>query len=520
MKVPYLLSLLIWLPIFGALLIAALAKLNVKDTPLKWLGLICSLLILALCVPLYLGFDASSASMQFVENARWINMLNAYYALGVDGISVLFIMLTAFTNLIIMLSAWHKVHSRVADYMVIFLLATGITNAIFAAQDALLFYVFWEASMIPLYLGLGIWGMGRRNYAALKFFLFNFLGSLMMLLAFIALYFISGSFSIEQWANLSLIGIIQNWVFVGLFIAFAVKIPMWPVHTWFADIHEQAPPGGTIILSALMLKLGAYGFLRLNLPLVPEISHSLVMLVVILSLFAIVYVGFASIAQKDMRRLIAYSSISHMGIATLGIFMVLLIVVQNANYGAFTSHADALLSLQGAVFQLIAHAFASGALFVMVMMLFERFHSCKISNVEGLAKTMPIFAFFFIIFAMANVGLPGTTGFVGEFLVIIAALNGNFWVALLAAFTLILSPAYMLWWVKRSIFGVGGRTKVVQDIRGMEILMLILLAAPVIILGVYPEPILNLSYAANAHIVDVVMHKLTAVPVMTNKVAI
>jgi NADH-quinone oxidoreductase subunit M len=508
MTVPHLLSIFIWLPILGAALVSFLAKF-VSERAVKWTGLVLALIILGLCVPLYLNFDAANGNMQFVENYSWIKMLNAHYALGADGISVLFIILTAFTNLIMVLSAWRYVQTRVAEYMAIFLLATGITNAIFAAQDGLLFYVFWEASMIPLYLGLGLWGGEKRNHAALKFFLFNFLGSLMMLLSFVALYFISGSFSFAEWLNLPLIGLMQNWLFLGLFIAFAVKIPMWPLHTWFADIHEQAPLGGSIVLSALMLKLGAYGLLRLNLPMVPGISHGLVMTVVILSLMAIVYVAFACIAQKDMRRLVAYASISHMGIATLGIFMVLLIVIAKASAVDFTVHTDALLSLQGAVFQLIAHAFASGALLVMTMILLERFRSSRILNVEGLAKTMPMFAFFFVLFAMSNVGLPGTTGFVGEFLVILAALNGNFWIALVAAFTLILSPAYMLWWVKRSIFGVPAGNKVVKDIHGIEILILVLLALPVLILGVYPAWILNLSAAANAHIVDIVLHKLT-----------
>jgi NADH-quinone oxidoreductase subunit M len=511
----HLLSLLIWVPIASALLLLLLQKIFGARSWLKWIGLSCALLILVLCVPLYMCFDSSSAALQFSEHASWISALNIHYTLGVDGISVLFIILTAFTNLIIILSAWRYITKRVAEYMAIFLLATGITNGVFAAQDAILFYLFWEASMVPIYLGLGMWGMERRNYAALKFFLLNLLGSLCMLLAFIYFYFISNSFCFSDWNAWVLPRLIQDGLFVGLFVAFAVKMPMWPLHTWFADMHEQAPPGGSIVLAALMLKLGAYGFLRLNLPIVPGIDQGLMMTVIVLSLLAVVYVGFASIAQKDMKRLIAYSSISHMGIATLGIFMVLMIVMHHLVNANFNMHTDALLSLQGAVFQLIAHAFAAGGLFVMVAMLYERFHSSKISNVVGLAKSMPMFAFFFVLFAMANVGLPGTTGFVGEFLVILAALGGNFWIAFIAAFTLILSPAYMLWWVKRSIFGAVPRhAPVVQDIQGIEILLLVLLAVPVIIFGVYPAPILNLSYAANAHIVDMVMAKLpVAVPV-------
>lgn len=508
----HLLSILIWFPIASAFLIAVLQKLTKCNYMAKGLGLISALVLLALAVLLYLWFDASNGNLQLLENYRWISVFNIHYALGVDGISVLFILLTIFTNFIMMLSAWRYMRERAAQYIAIFLLATGVTNGVFAAQDGILFYLFWEASMIPLYLGLGMWGGERKNYAALKFFLFNLLGSLFMLIAFVYFYLVSGSFDFSDWFNVSTIGIVQDWLFLALFVAFAVKMPMWPLHTWFADIHESAPPGGTIILSALMLKLGAYGFLRLNLPLVPGINEALMMTVIILSLIAIVYVGFACIAQTDMKRLIAYSSISHMGIATLGIFMVLLIVFHNVGSAQFSVGADALLGLQGAVFQMIAHAFASGALFIMVMVLFERFNSSKISHVVGLAKTMPMFAFFFVVFAMANVGLPGTTGFVGEFLVVLSALNGNFWVALVAAFTLVLSPAYMLWWVKRSIFGVASENVVkVADIHGMEILLLVLLGVPVIVFGVYPAPILNLAYAANAHIVAVVMHKMSLV---------
>lgn len=508
--VQHLLSILIWLPIFGAFVLLLLQKLTHRDLLVKCLGFIFALLILGLCVPLYLGFDLSSPQLQFVEHYHWIRLLNIHYALGVDGISVLFIMLTAFTNVIMMLSVWRYMQTRVAEYMAIFLLATGITNGVFLAQDGILFYLFWEASMIPIYLGLGMWGMERKSYAALKFFLFNLLGSLCMLIAFVCFYLISGSFDFDQWLHFSIMGVAQDWLFLALFVAFAVKMPMWPLHTWFADVTEAAPPGGGIILSALMVKLAAYGFLRLNLPLVPAVNEGIMMMVVILSLLAIVYVGFASIAQTDMKRLIAYSSISHMGIATLGIFMVLIIIGHNVGTAQFPVTSDALLSLQGAVFQVIAHAFASGALLVMVMILFERFNSSKISSVMGLARTMPKFAFFFVLFALANVGLPGTTGFVGEFLVILAALNGNFWVALIAALTMILSPAYMLWWVKRNIFGVVSANAVkVQDIHGVEILILVLLAVPVIVFGVYPAPLLNLSSMANLHIVEILMHKLT-----------
>ena len=509
MLTQHLLSLLIWVPILGALFLLLLELAKIRPSVIKRVGLGISLLALGLCIPLYLGFDASNYQMQWVENYTWMGALNVHYALGVDGISVLFILLTCFTNLVMVLSVWQHAKEKIAQHLALFLLATGITNGVFAAQDALLYYVFWEASMLPIYLGLGLWGAEHRNYAALKFFLFNFLGSLMMLLAFVYLYFQEGSFSFSAWQNLHLSALAENWIFLSFVAAFATKMPMWPLHTWFADIHEQAPPGGSIVLGALMLKLGAYGFLRLNLPLTAGVSQNLVALLIILALVAIVYVGLASIAQKDMKRLIAYSSISHMGIATLGIFMVLLLIGHNLQSTTFTSHSAALLSLQGAVFQMVSHAFASGALFIMVAMLYERFRSNKIEHVEGLAKTMPHFAVFFVLFALANVGLPGTTGFVGEFLVLLAAVQGSFWVAFMAAFTLVLSPAYMLWWVKRSIFGTAPETNVkIKDIAPLEIFTLTLLAVPVVLLGIYPEPLLHLSYAANAHLVDLAAQKV------------
>ncbi len=501
----HLLSLLIWLPMLFGVILLGVGRVVRAPGVIKGLGILFSLGIIALCVPLYVHFNASLSIPQFTELHPWIGPLNAYYALGVDGISVLFILLTAFTNLIMVLSVLKHKEENLSQYLAVLLFATGISNGLFAAQDALLFYMFWEASMIPILLGIGIWGGERRSPAALKFFLFNMLGSLMLLIALVYLYLISGTFNFTAWQSLPLTMHVEDWLFLAFFAAFAVKMPMWPLHTWFADLHAEAPVGGTIALSTLMLKTGVYGFLRFSLPMTAGAHHSLVLLLVILALIAIVYVGLAAVAQKDMKRLVAYSSVSHMGIVTLGIFMVMLIVSEN---GAtlMSSNTAAVLSLQGALFQMLTHAFASGGLFLLVMMLGERFGSSQIQDYQGLAKTMPVLAFFFVVFSMANVGLPGTAGFIGEFFVILAALHANFWFAALAACTLVVSPAYMLWLVKRVIFGevregsiiAGGRLSCIEWI------IMILLTAPVLYFGFDPHPVLHLSYAASTHLVSLV----------------
>ncbi len=530
----HLLSILIWLPMLSGMLILVLGRLHCSAAVLKSLGLLASVVILGFCIPLYQHFDVSVDTLQLTEYHHWIPLLNSHYSLGVNGISLLFILLTCFTNLIIVLSAWSHNKEKVAEYLAIFLFSTGLLNGIFAAEDALLFYFFWEASMLPIFLGIGVWGGERRSHAAMKFFLYNLLGSLLLLLTFIYLYLRSASFDINTWQTLVLTQRQEDWIFLGLFAAFAVKMPMWPFHTWFADLFAEAPAGGAIALAVLMLKNGAYGFLRFNLPLTPAIHPGLVWVMVVLALIAIVYVGFASIVQKDMKRLIAYSSISHMGIVMLGIFMVMMIMGEHTS-ASETAHAAAVLSLQGAIFQMLSHAFASGGLFILVALLAARCGSSLISDYQGLAKTMPVLAAFFVLFCMANVGLPGTSGFIGEFFVILAAMHANFWVAFVAALTLIVSPAYMLWLVKRVIFGetsgtdfasAGGllmrvpqRSEDVSEqavnlpqtqslgsgLSWSEWLMMILLAVPVVYFGVYPHFILNLSDAASTNLVNIVM---------------
>ena len=507
-----LLSLLIWVPIIGGVLVLASGNQDERPNLTRWLALGVALITLALCVPLYLNFNTSLWQMQFTEIAPWIPQFNINYALGADGISVLFIILTCFTNLIVILAGWHHVDRKIAQYFAIFLVSTGITNGAFCATDALLFYVFYEASMIPMFLGIGIWGAERRSYAALKFFLYTFLGSIFLLLAFLFLYTKSGNFSIQDFIQLKLTEHEQDLIFLAFLVAFGVKIPMWPIHTWLPDAHTEAPAGGSVVLAALMLKLGAYGFVRFSLPIVPGVHQDLDWLLIGLSLIAIVYVGIACIVQTDMKRLIAYSSISHMGLVTLGIFMTFMIVGQTAGH-QFASYEDAVMGVQGAVFQMIAHAFSSGALFIGVGFLYHRYGSRFIRDYQGIAHAMPIFAAFYMLFAMANVGLPGTSGFVGEFMIVVAAFKASVWIALLAGLTLVIAPAYTLWMYKRVLFGElksDFNTRVAQDIKGVDILVFVLLALPIILFGVYPDFILNLSQSASTHFVTHVMGRVSA----------
>lgn len=501
-----LLSCLIWVPIIGGLVVLAIGSNDARANVTRTVALIFALVTMALCIPLYIGFDASSYQMQFVESLNWIAPLHIKYSLGVDGISVLFIMLGCFCNVVIILASLRSINTKVAQYMAIFLISTGISNGVFAATDSMLFYFFFEASMIPMFLGIGIWGGKRRAYAAMKFFLFTFAGSIFMLLAFLFLHSKGQTFNIQAFQNLNITRVEDDWIFLAFLAAFAVKIPMWPVHTWLPNAHTEAPAGGSVILAALMLKMGAYGFVRFSLPIVPGVHQWLDWLLISLSLVAIVYVGFASIAQKDLKQLIAYSSVSHMGIVTLGIFMVFMIVGENHDV------AEATVAVQGAIFQMIAHAFSSGALFIGVGYIYDRYQSRLISDYRGLVHAMPIFASFYMLFAMANVGLPGTSGFVGEFMVLIAAFKANVWVALAAALTLILAPAYTLWMYKRVLFGEAKSETFTKenDIHFNEILVFVLLATPVIWFGVYPEAILNLSHASTMHFVEHVMSRIPA----------
>ncbi|MHB9103062.1 MAG: NADH-quinone oxidoreductase subunit M [Sulfuricella sp.] len=436
------------------------------------LALIGALAGFALSLPLYTQFDNLQAGMQFIEISPWIETFRVTYHLGVDGISVLFILLTSFTTVLVVIAGWKIIEKRVAQYMAAFLFMSGLMNGVFAALDAVLFYVFWEAMLIPMFLIIGIWGGPNRVYAAVKFFLYTLLGSLLMLVAFIYLYTKGGTFEILDFHRLPLTLTEQILIFFAFFMAFAVKVPMWPVHTWLPDAHVEAPTGGSVVLAAIMLKMGAYGFLRLSLPIVPDASHALSGFMITLSLIAVVYIGLVALAQTDMKKLIAYSSISHMGFVTLGFFIF------NA-YG-----------IEGALVQMISHGFISAAMFLSVGVLYDRMHSRMIADYGGVANKMPIFAAFFVLFAMANSGLPGTSGFVGEFMVIMGAVKANFWYAFLAAATLIFGAAYTLWMVKRVVFGAVANDHVehLKDISPREFLVLGLLAVAVLGMGLYPLP--------------------------------
>ena len=466
-----LLSLVVWVPIAAG--VAVLATGSDRNAGLaRVLALIGALAGFALSLPLYTQFDTLQAGMQFVEISPWIETFKVTYHLGVDGISVLFILLTSFTTVLVVIAGWKVIEKRVAQYMAAFLFMSGLMNGVFAALDAVLFYVFWEAMLIPMFLIIGIWGGPNRVYAAVKFFLYTLLGSLLMLVAFIYLYTKGGTFEILDFHRLPLTLTEQILIFFAFFMAFAVKVPMWPVHTWLPDAHVEAPTGGSVVLAAIMLKMGAYGFLRLSLPIVPDASHALSGFMITLSLIAVVYIGLVALAQTDMKKLIAYSSISHMGFVTLGIFIF------NA-YG-----------IEGALVQMISHGFISAALFLCVGVLYDRMHSRMIADYGGVANRMPVFAAFFVLFAMANSGLPATSGFVGEFMVIMGAVKANFWYAFLAAATLIFGAAYTLWMVKRVIFGAVANDHVehLKDVSPREFLVLGLLAVAVLGMGLYPLP--------------------------------
>jgi NADH-quinone oxidoreductase subunit M len=491
-----LLSILIWMPIATGLAILLLGERNIVAA--RWVALAGSLAVLVLSVPLWNHFDTTTAALQFTEKLPWIPRFNAYYALGVDGISMPLVVLTALMTVPVVIAAWSVITTRAAQYFAAFLIMEGLMVGVFAASDALLFYFFWEAMLIPMFLIIGIWGGPRRVYATLKFFLYTFLGSVFMLTALIYMYVRGHSYSIADLQALPLTLVEQRWIFIAFFLAFAVKVPMWPVHTWLPDAHVEAPTGGSVILAAIMLKMGGYGFLRFSLPVAPDASRELDLIVIALSLIAVVYIGLVAIVQQDMKKLIAYSSIAHMGFVTLGAFGIYEVV---RNTG---SSSGAGMGLDGAMVQMISHGLISGALFLCVGVLYDRMHSRQIADYGGVINTMPVFAAFMVLFALANTGVPGTSGFVGEFLVIIASFRASVWYAVLAALTLILGAAYTLWLVKRVVFGpvMSPRVAALTDLNGREFLVLAALAIAVIAVGVWPAPLLKVLQPSVHHLLD------------------
>jgi NADH-quinone oxidoreductase subunit M len=489
-----LLSLLIWLPIAAGVGVLLLGDRNIVIG--RWLALGASLATLALAVPLWSQFDTTTADLQFTQLLPWIPRFKAFYALGVDGISLPLIVLTAFMTVPVVIAGWTVIETRAAQYYAAFLIMEGLMIGVFAATDALLFYFFWEAMLIPMFLIIGIWGGPRRVYATIKFFLYTFLGSVFMLAALIYMYVKGGDYSIASFQALPLSLIEQRWIFAAFMLAFAVKVPMWPVHTWLPDAHVEAPTGGSVILAAIMLKMGGYGFLRFSLPVTPDASRELDLLVIALSLIAVIYIGYVALVQPDMKKLIAYSSISHMGFVTLGAF-VMYEIVRNTG-----SLQGAGMGVDGAMVQMVSHGLISGALFLCVGVLYDRLHSRQIADYGGVVNTMPAFAAFMVLFALANTGLPGTSGFVGEFLVIIASFRASFWYSALAATTLMLSAAYTLWLVKRVVFGpvVSPRVEALEDLNGREYVVLGALAVAVLLVGVWPAPLLKVLQPTVHHL--------------------
>jgi NADH-quinone oxidoreductase subunit M len=442
-------------------------------------------------IGLFTDFDNSTHLMQFTEKSSWISHFDIYYHIGVDGISMPLIILTTFSTILVIIAGWEVISKRVAHYMAAFLMMEGLIIGVFSSLDAVLFYAFWEASLIPMLLIIGIWGGDNRVYAAIKFFLYTFLGSVFMLISLIYMYNKGGSFSILEMHELDLSLLEQSWIFWAFFMAFAVKVPMFPVHTWLPDAHVQAPTGGSVILAAIMLKMGGYGFFRFSLPITPDASLEFSEVVIVLSLIAIVYIGFVALVQRDMKKLIAYSSISHMGFVTLGVFALFLAYRPESTEGA-------MLGLEGAMIQMISHGFISAAMFLVVGVLYDRLHSREISTYGGVINTMPKFTGFAVLFAMANAGLPATSGFVGEFMVILGAVQANIWYAVLASLTLILGAAYTLWMVKRVFWGpiTNDDVKTLKDINGREFGILAVLALAVLVMGLYPQPIIEVMHAS------------------------
>jgi NADH-quinone oxidoreductase subunit M len=483
---PYL-SLAIWLPVVFGILVLALGR---DDNPAmtRGISLIGSIISFLATLPLVQHFDNAAHGMQFVEKAPWIDRFNILYYLGIDGLSLWFIPLTALITVIVVIAGWEVIEKRVSQYMGSFLILSGLMIGVFSALDGMLFYVFFEATLIPMFIIIGVWGGSNRVYAAVKFFLYTFLGSLLMLVALIYLYLKSGSsFDILAWQKLPLPLNSQVLIFLSFLMAFAVKVPMWPVHTWLPDAHVEAPTGGSVVLAAIMLKLGAYGFLRFSLPITPDASHYLAGFIITLSLIAVIYIGLVAMVQADMKKLVAYSSIAHMGFVTLGFF-------------TFND-----MSVQGGIVQMISHGFVSGAMFLCIGVLYDRMHSRQIADYGGVVNTMPRFAALFVLFSLANCGLPATSGFVGEFMVILGAVKFNFWIGLLAATALIFGAAYSLWLVKRVVFGEVGNSHVAElsDLNMREFFMLGLLAVAVIAMGLYPAPFTD---AMQTSVADLLKH--------------
>jgi NADH-quinone oxidoreductase subunit M len=495
MQGTHLLSWLTWLPIVGGF---AVLGLNHRATVARWASLGISVVALILSIPLWSWFKTGTPEMQFVERAPWISTIHAEYYIGVDGISMPLILLTTFTTVLVVIASWQNVEKRVAQYMGAFLILEGLMIGVFAALDGVLFYVFWEAMLLPMFLIIGVWGGPRRVYATIKFFLYTFVGSLLMLVALIYMYLKSGSYELAVFQHMPLTLTEQTFIFLAFFAAFAVKVPMFPVHTWLPDAHVEAPTGGSVVLAAIMLKMGGYGFLRFSLPIAPDASRELDWLIIALSLIAVVYIGFVALAQRDMKKLIAYSSIAHMGFVTLGMFIGFQIVAQT---GKTTGIA---LGMDGAVVQMLSHGLVSGAMFLCVGVMYDRVHSREISAYGGVVNTMPKFAAFMVLFALANSGVPGTSGFVGEFLVILASFKANVWYAFLAGTTLVLGAAYTLWLVKRVIFGEIANDKVaaLKDINGREFFVLGVLAIAVLLVGLWPAPLLDVMRASTQHLAE------------------
>jgi len=501
------LSMLIWLPVAGGIAVLAVGDAgdakSARAHGMRVLSLVVSLLTLVLGAFLYAHFDNTTADMQFVERAPWIETFGIEYYLGIDGISAPLILLTAFVTPLVILAGWDSIRQRPAQYFAAFLILEGIMIGVFCALDAILYYVFWEAMLVPMFLIIGVWGGERRVYATIKFFLYTFLGSVLMLVAFIYLYTKTGDFSFYAFNREPLTLLEQQVIFIAFLLAFAVKVPMWPVHTWLPDAHVEAPTGGSVILAAIMLKMGGYGFVRLSLPMLPDGSEYFAGLMIALSLIAVVYIGMVALMQTDMKKLIAYSSIAHMGFVTLGFF-----IAWGVGEGL-----GAGLGMTGGMVQMVSHGLISGALFLCVGVLYDRVHSRKIADYGGVANTMPVFAAFFVLFAMANSGLPGTSGFVGEFMVIIASFKANFWYAFLAATTLVLGAAYTLWMIKRVVYGgiANERVEKLSDLNRREFVVLGVLALAVLLVGLWPAPLVDMmTVSVDALVEQISQPKLAA----------